>query len=196
MRVKITLGITNATAYEQLLRDPDTLELAPQSGRVVFRLPEFEYAVAAAFRAMSPRNNAATPANAGHLTITATGQVAILATTGAAVNTSTYTTAPATRYDLQMAITPGTTATNGVLEYRLTKWDDTSIVYATASVGGVNTTGPSLIKGIRYAATSPVTVANTIRFGIPQAKAQATGWIDTPASAAAALDPDTYVDSY
>ena len=166
--LKVTLGATNASLSE--------FQFTAQSGRVVARLEKFGYLTAgASFRPICWRNT--TPGNAGHLLLNGSGQLVLLTSTGTTVtgSTSTTTLTAGSFYDLEVAITRGTTISDGIIEYRVYP-NGSGTALETKTITGQNT-GTVDVNAIRLGTSAAASAAQTWWGDNLRVDTLVSGWI-------------------
>lgn len=167
-RLKVVLGTTNASLSE--------FQFTVQAGRVVARVENFRFDLAqSSWRPLVFRNNSS--ANMVSLAVNGTTGLVSLVSNSATVSGSNSTTVLAadTDYDLELAVTKGTTTSDGVCEYRIYAAGSSSAL-ETRTFTGQNTETIDA-RAIRLGSGNVASAAQTWWCDNLQVQDLASGWI-------------------
>lgn len=155
------------------------------TGRCVGRLKNYRFDATGTFRPIMFRNNTApSGANAGHLAMASTRAVALVTSAGTTITspiTSLSTTILDTYgaggvYNLEFALTPGTSTTDGILEYAIFAPGSTTPI-ETKLISGINAGGGLPIAKVRLGSSSVPGAANGWNADELEVRELASGWI-------------------
>jgi len=162
--LRFALGTTNASIH--------SYSYTGQTARTVRRFKLKLKTLGGSVRMIAIRNSAGA---AGYFGVGSTGVPFLLGASGSATTGATALTAD-TEYAVEVAITPGTTTSDGVLAYRITPWGNDATTVDTLTLTTANT-GTTAVQTDRLGAASVVSAVTDFIVDDYRVHSLASGWI-------------------